>query len=353
MSIYLSPRNDVTFKHVFAKNKHLCMALLNAFLPIEEAGMGKVEQVESIERLPSELIPDMKGVPYSVIDLRCTDSHGRQFIVEMQLRWESSFDQRILRNAALAYGEQKLEDREFDTLRPIYALSFLFDSLDPNAARSPEKTQALAAIFGEHPDKIYYRYLLSEVEFPDLRIKGLEMIFVDMKKFVRAADRATLRGLTELRSLWLDLLTGVDETTQEPPVALTQNPYTAEALKCLERAAYDTMERLLYRKIEDAKCIAVTAFRGSHREGVAEGLARAAVEIEAERARANEATARATEADTRAAEATARAAAEIEAERTRAKQEKLETARNLKAMHLDVSAIARATGLSVAEIEKL
>jgi predicted transposase/invertase (TIGR01784 family) len=347
MSIYLSPRNDVTFKHVFAKNKHLCMALLNAFLPIEEAGMGKVEQVESIERLPSELIPDMKGVPYSVIDLRCTDSHGRQFIVEMQLRWESSFDQRILRNAALAYGEQKLEDREFDTLRPIYALSFLFDSLDPNAARSPEKTQALAAIFGEHPDKIYYRYLLSEVEFPELRIKGLEMIFVDMKKFVRAADHATLRGLTELRSLWLQLLTGVDETTQEPPVALTQNPYTAEALKCLERAAYDTMERLLYRKIEDAKSIAVTAFRSSHREGVAEGRAegvaeeraRATVEIEAERARA---------------------AVEIEAERARAaailanaKQEKLETARNLKALHLDASAIAQATGLSVEEIVKL
>jgi predicted transposase/invertase (TIGR01784 family) len=325
MSRYLSPRNDVTFKRLFAKNKHLCTALLNAFLPVEEEGMGKVEieQIERIEHLPSELIPNMTGVPYSVIDVRCADSSGRQFIVEMQLRWESSFDQRILRNAALSYGEQKLEDRDFTRLRPIYALSFLFDSLEPGTARSQGKEQELAAIFGDHPDKIYYRYLLSEVEYPELHVRGLEMIFVDMKKFFRAADRTTLRGLTELRSLWLELLTGVSESTQEPPVALTQNPDTAEALKCLELAAYDNMERLLYRKIEDAKCIAKVAFRDSHNEGVAEGIAKGHAEGIAE----GHATG--------IAEGLAKAAS------------------NLKAMHLDASAIAQATGLSVEEIEKL
>jgi predicted transposase/invertase (TIGR01784 family) len=331
MSIYLSPRNDVTFKRMFAKNKHLCMSLLNAFLPIEEAGMGKVEQVESIERMPSELIPDKEGIPYSVIDLRCTDSHGRQFLVEMQLRWESSFDQRILRNAALAYGEQKIESQQFHQLHPVYALNFLFATLDADVARSPERMQEFAAIFGKYPDKIYYRYLLSEAERPELHIKGLEVIFVDMKKFVHAADRATLRGLTELRSLWLQLLTEVDETTEKPPVALTQNPDTAEALKCLEFSAYNKTERLLYRKIEDAKCIAATALGNAHGDGVAEGITKG-IEIGHTKG---------------VAEGLAKGVAKGVAEGL------AKAARNLKAMHLDTSAIAQATGLSVEEIEKL
>ena len=54
MAKYLDPKADVTFKKVFGEHKNLVMSLLNALLPLED---GK--QVESIEYLPPELVPEL------------------------------------------------------------------------------------------------------------------------------------------------------------------------------------------------------------------------------------------------------------------------------------------------------
>ena len=53
MAKYLDPKADVTFKKVFGEHKNLVISFLNALLPLDE---GK--QVESIEYLPPEMVPD-------------------------------------------------------------------------------------------------------------------------------------------------------------------------------------------------------------------------------------------------------------------------------------------------------
>lgn len=40
---------------------------------------------------------------HSIVDVRCTDNYHRQFIVEMQMYWRSSFKSRMLFNARKAY----------------------------------------------------------------------------------------------------------------------------------------------------------------------------------------------------------------------------------------------------------
>ena len=97
MAKYLDPKADVTFKKVFGEHKNLVISLLNALLPLDE---GK--QVESIEYLPPEMVPDNPDKKNSIVDVRCEETGGRKFIVEMQLNWTTAFRERVLFNAAKA-----------------------------------------------------------------------------------------------------------------------------------------------------------------------------------------------------------------------------------------------------------
>ena len=42
----------------------------------------------------------------TIVDVCCEETGGRKFIVEMQMNWRSSYEQRALFNAAKAYSGQ-------------------------------------------------------------------------------------------------------------------------------------------------------------------------------------------------------------------------------------------------------
>ena len=97
MSRFLDPKADLTFKKVFGEHKHLVMSLLNALLPLEEG-----RQVESIEYLQPEMTPRTPFSKGTIVDVRCEDTGGRKFIVEMQMNWRANYEQRAIFNAAKA-----------------------------------------------------------------------------------------------------------------------------------------------------------------------------------------------------------------------------------------------------------
>ena len=92
---YLDPRNDLTFKKVFGEHPDLLISFLNALMPFN----GKSEHIKQIEYLPNELVPETPFRKDSIVDVRCIDSTGRQFIVEMQMYWDDDFLQRVTFNA--------------------------------------------------------------------------------------------------------------------------------------------------------------------------------------------------------------------------------------------------------------
>jgi hypothetical protein len=63
-------------------------------------------QIVDIEYDPTEMPPELGFLRNSIVDVRCTDTYGRHFIVEMQMLWTDSFKQRILFNASKAYNQQ-------------------------------------------------------------------------------------------------------------------------------------------------------------------------------------------------------------------------------------------------------
>lgn len=64
---------------MFGEHPDIVKSFLNAMLPLEER-----EMVE-IEYLTIEFFPDSLEQKNSVVDVRCRDNEGRQFIVEMQI----------------------------------------------------------------------------------------------------------------------------------------------------------------------------------------------------------------------------------------------------------------------------
>ena len=243
MARYLDPKNDLTFKRIFGEHKHLCISLLNSMLPFDDA-----HKVVSIEYLPAELTPDIPEKKNSVVDVRCTDPTGRQFIVEMQMYWTDSFTSRVLFNASKAYVKQLNKGKDYKLLQPVYALSFVNEIFEPSK-----------------PKEYYHHYKVVNIKDTGKQIEGLEFIFIELPKF-----KPENRGEKKLHELWLRFLK-IQDSTREVPEELLHEADTREALGYLEEGAYTEAELYLYDKYWDAVSIEKSLLSDGRAEGLAEG----------------------------------------------------------------------------------
>lgn len=247
MAHYLDPKNDLTFKRIFGTHKNLCISLLNSMLPLE-----KRQQIVSLEYQTNELIPEIPLLKDSIVDVCCVDNRGRQFIVEMQMIWTPSFDRRVLLNASKAYIRQLDSGMEYRFAQPVYALNFVNDNFDPDMS-------------------VYYHdYKMVNVENTDRQIEGLELVFIELQKFVPSN-----RAEKKLYNLWLTFLTAIKKGDEEVPQELLEEEITREAVKCLEVNSYTKKELMAYDKYLDiiltARAYQVDAKIEGREEGLAEG----------------------------------------------------------------------------------
>ena len=117
---YLDPKADLTFEKIFAGHPDLLISLLNALLPLK-----RNQQIKSIEYLPTELVPVDPLHKDTIVDVRCRDVEGRQFVVEMQMAWTDAFKQRVLFNASKAYVSQAEMGCKYEDLQPVYSLKIV------------------------------------------------------------------------------------------------------------------------------------------------------------------------------------------------------------------------------------
>ena len=294
---YVDPKADLTFKKIFGEHPDLITSLLNALLPLPENG-----QIVSIEYLTPELVPDDPLHKDSIVDVRCKDQNGRQFIVEMQMIWSPDYNQRALFNAAKAYSRELPVAGNYRNLKTVYSLNLLNENLDLDVPQW------------------YHHYQLEHHEIKGETIDGIQLVFVELKKFTPQTWPER-----KMAVLWLRFLTEIDGKTRKAPPELEENPNVRKALEMVEVAALTPEERAQYDGFQDWLC----------RE-----TRRANAEREAEKIPGLKAE--------RDAEIAARDAA-IE----KMRQDKLNTARNLKALNLTGEQIAAATGLAAEEIAAL
>ena len=224
---YLDPKNDLVFKKVFGTQPKILLSFLNAMLPLED---GQV--IETIYYLPPELVPDIPIFKNSIVDVRCIDNHGRQFIVEMQMLWTDSFKSRVLFNASKAYIRQLDKGIAYQGLKPVYALSLINE------------------IFDKDSPSYYHHYRLVHTEDQSKTIEGLELIFIELPKF-------KLKNITDMKLfvLWMrymsEIENGQEMIDEQLLKELKSVPEITQALELTKESAYTKAELEAYDKYWD------------------------------------------------------------------------------------------------------
>lgn len=248
---YLDPKADLTFKKVFGEHPDLVMSLLNALLPLTQE-----ETITSIEYLPAELVPDNPLRKNTIVDVRCKDRQGRQFLVEMQMIWSPEFRQRVLFNASKAYVRQLGTSENYRLLQPVYSLNLVNEVFEPKLPGC------------------YHHYRMVHVEHSDKVIEGLQLVFVELPKF-------TPRNFSEkkMQILWLRYLTEINEKTREIPKELLEHPDIKKAVTVLEESAYTPAQLQGYEDFWDIIRVEKTIQASAEEKGRAEGEHAKALDI--------------------------------------------------------------------------
>ncbi|MEI7596835.1 MAG: Rpn family recombination-promoting nuclease/putative transposase [Bacteroidota bacterium] len=248
---YLDPKNDLTFKKIFGEHPHLLKSFLNAMLPLDNGQL-----IESIEYLASELPPRLPHMKHTIVDVRCKDNSGRQFIVEMQMCWTDDFKQRVVFNSSKAYIKQLDKGDDYQALQPVYALSLVNDIFEPKL------------------EGFYHHYKIVHIEHSDKVIEGLEFVFVELPKFKpqNISDK-------RLQVLWLRFLTEIKDGTSEISSELFDYPDTKEAIACLQESSFTEAELEYYDKYWDSIQTEKTLFEGATKKGKIEGRIEGIIEV--------------------------------------------------------------------------
>ena len=243
---YLDPKADLTFKKVFGEHPDVVRSFLNALLPLPADA-----PIETIEYLPAELVPVTPLRKNSIVDVRCKDSQGRQFLVEMQMLWSPEFKQRVLFNASKAYVRQLDVKENYKLLQPVYSLNLVNEVFEP-----------------ELPE-YYHHYKVLHVEHSDRVIEGIQLVFVELPKF-------TPHTLTEKRMqvLWLRYLTEVNEKTRQVSQDLLAEPEIQKAVDLLEESAFSPAQLQGYDDFWDAVRVERTIREGAESYGYEKGMAK-------------------------------------------------------------------------------
>lgn len=284
---YLDPKADLTFKKIFGEHKDLLISLLNALLPLADD-----EQIESVEYLSPELVPDTYVGKNSIVDVRCHDVKNRQFIVEVNILWFETLRQSVLYKDSKVFVRQLDKKRKYEFLQPVYSLNLVNETF-----------------MKEYPDEFIHNYNVVHELHSDEIINGLHFTFVELPKFQAHSIKEK-----KMAVLWLRFLTEIDEHTKEVPQELLDNPETSKALKAVEESAMTKDELLAYDDFWDKLGAERLLFVDSNKRSMEEGRAEGRKEGRAEGRK--------------------------------------EVARNLLRMGMSIGDISKATGIAKEEIEE-
>ena len=249
MPKYLDPKNDLMFKKVFGEHKHLCISLLNSLLKFEGD-----KQIEWIEYETNEMLPDLPPFDKNgLVDVRCRDKAGRQFIVEMQMNWTNRFQTRVLFNASKAYIKQVEKGESYDLAQPVYLLSLVNDIF--------EKDPAMKEVF-------YHHYKIVNIANTEKQIKGLEFVFVELPKYKPYGKKER-----DYFNLWLRFFTEIHSESEEIPADLLDNKELSEAVKYVLASSLTQKERDIYDRIRDAQMTEHALIYGTRHDALIEGRA--------------------------------------------------------------------------------
>jgi len=161
---------DFPFKKTFASegDEDLLIALLNAFL--ERKLTHPITQV--VIQNPY-IRGQTKASRDAILDIRCQDSIGNRFIVEMQIGRQEHFIKRVIYYLSMAIADNAKKGEDWDFNFPnVYSLNFLNYDL----------------YFGKNNDNVVQYLCLCNEDFPEVKYDYMNLVFVRLTKFNKSIE---------------------------------------------------------------------------------------------------------------------------------------------------------------------
>ncbi len=245
---FISPKTDFAFKKIFGseESKNILISFLNAILYAEQ------DIIEDIEIVDPYLVPKIRGMKDTYLDVRAKLADQTTVIIEMQVLNVEGFEKRILYNAAKAYSMQLKEGQTYTLLNPVIALTItdfvMFKSIE----------------------SLLTRFILKERKYlVDYPLYDLELVFVELPKFNKPLE--ALEGITDK---WLFFLKSANEMSVIPP-NMSKISSLRQAFELANRAnlTLEELDKLERREIylQDWKGGISKAKREAREQGLQEG----------------------------------------------------------------------------------
>jgi len=302
--------NDYAFKRLLGseENKPLLQDLLECILDLTP------QQVLDLEFMDKELTKEEFGDKTGILDVKLKLTDGTVIDIEIQASWNASFVKRTLFYWAKMYTADFKAGESYDKLHRCIAINIIADGFRLN-------------------DAIHSEYLLQEKTAHTVLTDVLEVHFLDLQAAKTAKEKGKATGKQGQLINWLRFIGATDRkeramiATMSPVLQMLNEKIDVLTLSPTERKLYESRMKLK----SDITTISETQFSAGVERGKSLGLAEGK--------------------SLGLAEGKSLGLAEGEVRGSR--QKALETARNLLVIGLSVENIAKATGLTVQEVETL
>ena len=314
--------NDYAFKRLLGseENKPLLQDFLECILDLTP------QQVLDLEFMDKELTKEEFSDKTGILDVKLKLTDGTVIDIEIQASWNASFVKRTLFYWAKMYTADFKAGESYDKLHRCIAINIIADGFRLN-------------------DAIHSEYLLQEKTAHTTLTDVLEIHFLDLQSAKKAKAEGKGAGKRSQLINWLRFIGATDRkeramiATKSPVLQMLNEKIDVLTLSPTERKLYESRMKLK----SDITTISETQFSAGVERGKSLGLAEGKSLGLAEGKSLGLAE----------GEARGKSLGLAEGEVRGSRQKALETARNLLVIGLSIENIAKATGLTVQEVETL
>jgi len=306
--------NDYAFKRMLGseENKPLLQDFLECILDLTP------QQVLDLEFMDKELTKEEFSDKTGILDVKLKLTDGTVIDIEIQASWNASFVKRTLFYWAKMYTADFKAGESYGSLHKCITINIIADGFRLN-------------------DAIHSEYLLQEKTAHTVLTDVLEVHFLDLQAAKKAKEEGKAAGKQGQLINWLRFIGAANKeerkmiATKSPVLQMLNEKIDVLTLSPTERKLYESRMKLK----SDIATISETQFSAGVERGKSLGLAEGKSLGLAE------------------GEARGKSLGLAEGEVRGSRQKALETARNLLVIGLSIENIAKATGLTVQEVETL
>ncbi len=250
--VFADPKTDFVFKRIFGTepNKHLLKELLNALLELE--GEQRIEDLTYLS--PEQRVP-VAELKLSIVDVKCRDHAGREYVVEMQVLNVEAFEKRVVYNVSKSYVMQIHGGEHYLELSDVIGVTICDFELWPSPPQA-----------GGPPVPMLSRWRMQEQNHGALALSQVQYVFLELPKYTKGAAAET----TVER--WAHFFRAAESLEVIPP-ELAEEPFRT-ALEQSRTARFTPAEWDAYDRAKISEQDARGAISFAERQGEARGEVR-------------------------------------------------------------------------------